>query len=447
MRGLRPGSSARDAGVALASTVFIGSIALILLAVVITRGIASTEVAGNQIDWEVALNIAEGELDAYVADLFTQSDPDAVDTGHTTADLTTRTDVVEAAEAYAAASPGAVIDAPGGEVVILKPSDAPLVFSVGFVPDMATAGRKARVVSLDYVANVTTITDVTVDHALFGGGDITVSGSASIEAAGSDPSNVHANGSLSSGASSRIPDGCGSESVDSGYSEPGCPASPVPELPTPQVEALAYHELSWFDLCSDGAHFGPNHPTTPGGTAGTPCSGPLTSTPSGWSGGGSTWTMTNQVITGVFFVSGGDIGGRTKVGSVATLIAHRTYGPGETPGTCGQGTGGSIDTNSNSNFEGHPDTGSPPIAAVADGDIHMQGSNVTGLIAAGEVYDGVGSGTMNILGGILATDRCDEGMIYNGNLTITYTGPFSTLFEATTTTTGDAYDIGLRDEV
>ena len=441
MRRLR-----NDAGVALASTVFIGSIALILLAVVITRGIASSEVGGNQIDWEVALNIAEGELDAYVADLFTQSDPDAIDTGHTSADLGTRQDVVAAAEAYAAASPGSVIDAPGGEVVILKPSDVPLVYSIGFVPDMATAGRKVRVVSLDYVANVTTIEDVTIEYALFGGGDIDISGSASIEAAGSEPSNVHANGSLGSGAATRIPGGCGSESVDSGYMEAGCPPSPVPEQPTPQVEAIVYHELSWFDLCSDGAHYGPNHPTTPGGTVGTPCSGPLTATPGGWAGGGTSWTI-GGTITGVFFVSGGDITGKTGAGSVATLIAHRTYGAGETPGTCGQGTGGSIDLATKSHFDGHPDTGSPPVAAVADGDVEMANSDVVGLVAAGETFDGTGPGTLTIEGAIVVTDRCDEGLNLNGNITVSYTGPFTTLFEATTTTTGDEYDIGLRDEV
>ncbi len=435
-----------DAGVALASTVFIGSIALILLAVVITRGIASTEVAGNQIDWEVALNIAEGELDAYVADLFTQPDPDAVDTGHLTADLTTRDAVIAAAETRAAADPGAVIDAPGGEVVILKPSDSALVFSVGFVPDMATAGRKARVISLDYVENVTTITDTTIEYALFSGGDVSISGSASIESSGSEPADVHANGTLNSGAASRIPDGCGSESEDSGYTEAGCPPSPVPEQPTTQVEAIAYHELSWFDLCSDGAHYGPNHPTNPGGTAGSPCSGPLTATPSGWAGGGSSWTI-GGTITGVFFVSGGDIFGKTGTGSVTTLVAHRTYGPSETPGTCGEGTGGSIDLSTHSHFEGHPDTGSPPIAAVADGDIEMANSDVVGLVAAGETFDGVGPGTLTIEGGIVVTDRCDEGLVLNGNITVSYTGPFSTLFESTITTSGDAYDIGLRNEL
>lgn len=438
---------AGDRGVALASTVFIGSIALLLLSIMIARGLASTEVADNQIDWEVALNVAEGELDAYVADLFTQPDPDAIDTGHVVADLGTRADVVAEAEAYAAAQPGEVVDAPGGEVVILKPSDSSVVFSVGFVPDIATAGRKVRVVSVDYEVTVTTITDVTIEDALFSGGDIDLSGSSSVESGGSEPANVHANGSLSSGSAGHIPDGCGSESVDSGYSDPGCPASPVASQPTPQVEAIAYHELSWFDLCSDGAHYGPNHPTSPGGTLGVPCSGPLTATPTGWSGGGSSWALTNQVIDGVFFVSGGDISGRTQVGSTVTLIAHRTYGAGETPGTCGEGTGGSIATNANNDFEGHSDTGSPPIAAVADGDIEMRSSDVVGLIAAGEIYDSIGAGSMTVEGAIIATDRCDEGMNLNGNITITYTGPFSTLFEATTTTSGGGIDITLRGEL
>ena len=67
-------------------------------AIMIARGLASTEVSDNQIDWEVALNVAEGELDAYVANLFTQPDPDDIDTGHVIADLGTKSDVVAEAE-------------------------------------------------------------------------------------------------------------------------------------------------------------------------------------------------------------------------------------------------------------------------------------------------------------------------------------------------------------
>jgi hypothetical protein len=443
----RPERAVGDRGVALASAVFIGSIALLLLAVVIARGVASSNVAANQIDWEVALNIAEGELDAYLADLFTQTDPDAVSTGHLLADLTDRTAVVSAAEALAVAQPADVVDAPGGEVVILKPSDSPVVFSVGFVPDMATDGRKVRIVSAGYESTTTTINDVEITFGVFGGGDISISGSASIESSGSDPADVHANGTLSPGSVSRIPDGCGTESDDGGYNQPGCTASPVAELPTPQIEAIVYHELSWYDLCPDGAHFGPNHPTSPGGVAGTPCSGPLTSTPSGWTGGGASWSI-NNTITGVFFVSGADITGKPRSGTLATLVAHRTYGAGETPGTCGQGTGGSIDLSTNSWLTGHPDTGSPPIAAVADGDIAIPNSDVVGLIAAGETFEGTGPGTLNIEGAIVVTDRCDEGLNFNGNITITYTGPFSTLFDATTTSsTSNDFDITLRDEV
>lgn len=442
----RPNRLEGDRGFALAATVFLGAVALLVLGVVIARGVASTEVAGNQIEWEVALNIAEGELDAYLAEVLVQPDPDAVTTGQLAADLASRAAAVSAADAYAAAAPSEVVDAPGGEVVILKASDTPLVVAVGFVPDMAASDRKVRVVTASYEPNTTTITDVTIDYALMGGGDIDLSGSVLIEPAGTEPANVHTNGSLSPGSAGHISGGCGSESEDSGYNQPGCPASPVAALPTPQVEAIAYHGFAWYDLCTDGAHYGPAHPTNPGGSEGTPCAGPLTATPAGWTGGGTVWTI-NGTVTGVFFASGADITGRTGSGSVATLIAHRTYGPGETPRTCGQGTGGSIALSANSDFVGHPDTGAPPVAAVADGDVAMQSSDVVGLIATGEVFDAVGSGSMTLEGGIVATDRCDEGMLFNGNLTISYTGPFATMFEATTTSEFSDYRIGLRGEL
>ena len=435
-----------DHGFALASTVFLGSIALLLLAIVIGRGISSSEVSSAQIDWEVALNVAEGELDAYLADLLTQADPDVVNTGHVIADLSDWTLVVSAAETLAAASPADVIDAPEGDVVILKPSDSAVVFAVGFVPDLATPGHKVRVVTAGYESNVSVISDYTVEHAVFGGGDLDITGS--VDVVSSDPlvpADVHANGTLGSGAATRI-SGCGSESEDSGYNQPGCPASPITNLPTPIVEAIVYHDVSWYDLCPDGAHYGPAHPTTPGGTAGIPCSGALTSTPPGWTGGADTWTI-NNVITGVFFVSGGDVGGKPRPGSIATVIAHRTYGAGETPGTCGQGTGGSIDLKANSEITGHPDTGTPPLVLVADGDIEMTTSDIVGLIAAGEIFNAVGAGNSNIDGAIIASDNCDEGMTLNGNLTITFTGPFDTVFEYTETVGSGGFAISIRGEL
>ena len=143
-----------------------------------------------------------------------------------------------------------------------------------------------------------------------------------------------------------------------------------------------------------------------------------------------------------------DIVGRPDFGSLATIIAHRTYNAGETPGTCGEGTGGSIDLSPGAWLEGHPDTGSPPIVAVADGDISIPTSDLVGLVAAGETFDGNGPGTTNLEGAVVVSDRCDEGLHLNGDITITYTGPFMTLFEATaTTTTSENFDITLRSEV
>ncbi len=431
--------SRREAGFALASVMFLGAVMLLLTAVIVMRASSQGSIEVNDARWEQALHVAEGGLDEFLADLVQESDPDAIDTGHTASQLTTKADVIAVADAYAEANPEEVVVTPEGEAVIIKPLDDSVVYAVGFTPDRGFDGRKARVLEIDYDYAVTRIPNFGVEHALLSGGDIDLSSGSSgvYDESGSDEALVHSNGSLTKHRNFTV-EGCAiSDEDQSGVGE-NCP-SPLEvgfEM-IPDVDPLVIHDLAMYELCEGGVvRAGPASGVAGRSSAGDPCTGALYGALSNVTGrliaGVWNWDVDGGAPEGVYYVDGGNVAvttasrdGQREI-TVIAATSNRDTSCSNLKST------GHVLVNAGADLAPHGSAGS--LAIAAQGDVQFLGAaTVEGLTMAHEQIEfrgGTGSG-----GAIIAEHFCDHPdspvngvSSVSGGAGITWAGSITTPF-------------------
>ena len=202
--------------------VFLGLALVMLTAVVSLRAVRQTGNTRSDAQWEQALQAAEAGLDHGLA-LINQ------DSGFTTGEVmpssfsgpeAQRAWVVAAADARPAAG---VATSSNGQYVIVRPSNSPAVYAVGFVPDRVSTGRRVRVVRAQ-TGSAELVGGWKVRYAVLAGGPIQFIGNPLILSGSAV--GVHTNGYLEVGGSTFI-DGCmsasgGAKITGSVVEDPSC---------------------------------------------------------------------------------------------------------------------------------------------------------------------------------------------------------------------------------
>ncbi len=409
---------------------------ILLAAIVVARGMSQSEIQVNDARWEQALHVAEGGLDSFLADMALASDPDGLTTGHYSSQFVDKAAIVALADAHAQLNPGQIVSSPEGQAIVLKPADDRVVYAVGWTPERAVAGRKARVVEIRYDFATERIPNWTADLAFLTGGDGELDSASSgvYDSTGNAAAHVHANGTLSVHSNFTL-QGCAT-SAGSGTSEgANCPPpGPIPTMVIPDVDPAVVHQFADYDLCPDGVmRVGPaNSLGTPGAA---PCTGaPVTLT--GWSSsvnqGIRTWAAGIEP-PGTYYVHEGNFDGQFggNIGPRAmSLIASPIGGD----RTCSNiASTGNIYLNAGTWLTGDPDTGG--LTVVAGADVKFRGNaTVEGLTIAHEQIDfrgGTGNG-----GAVVAESACDHPdspvngtSSISGGTGITWAGSIVTPFE------------------
>jgi hypothetical protein len=310
------------------------------------------------------------------------------------------------AAADAAASP---VTVPGGEYVIVRPSNSTIVYSVGFSPARDAVDRRVRVVRANVDGNPYLFV---TDHALLVGGNLSISGNSEIlDTTGNDAADIHANGSISS-TGSYLVEGCVTSSQSTFAGTSGCPPSPAPKEPLPVIDPILMYPYATYVLCADQqAYAGPASAADPDPDL-LPCSGNETAvTLAGWSvkkqNGTVTWTSLSTATTdGVFYINNGNFSG--ALGSdqhplSASIIVANGKGS-----TCSTPPTGNIELSANSNVTAASSLISAgyPLLFVAQGDVAFKGgATVGGAILAHEQVDY--RGNAGSWGAVVAVDQCD----------------------------------------
>lgn len=265
-----------DRGMTMAVVALLGMLLAALSATVLVRTGALTDDVSSDRQWENALYVADSGMETATLEL--ADDPDW-NTGDLNASLQTRDQVIAAALAKPASD---VIKTPEGDVVLIKPTDADVLYSVGFAPSRDAATR-VRIVAAPVQNNFWV-----PNAALLVGGNLKIEAKKKdkdVEIFG-DLDLIHANGSIEFKNDDKtihnIDAGCVTSYADQ-YSneEPTsnvtCPMSgSVPELDVPDIDPMAVHYLSQYDICPDGiTRHGPNSPDASAvkATPGQPCTG------------------------------------------------------------------------------------------------------------------------------------------------------------------------------
>ncbi len=419
-------------GFALASVMFLGAVMILLSAIIVMRGMGQSDLDVNDAEWEQALHVAEGGMDDFLAELVLVSDPDAVDTGHTASQLSDKDAIIGAAEALAVSDPSSVRSTPDGEVVVLKPSDDSIIYAVGFTPDLGTAGRKARVIEIDYDYSAKRTPNFGAKHALLSGGTIELDSASSgiYDPSGKKNASVHANGKLSKHKNFTL-EGCAVSLDDLSTVGENCPdPSTIIFEQIPDVDPLVVHDLATYDLCEGGI--------VKAASAGTaPCAGSYVGAVSGVSAkmvqGVWEWTLSKTPPSGVYYVDGGNIDIKTAAKDGMRDITVIAATVNDDPKCLNSASTGNIYVSSGALVTSH--SSASGLTLVAQGDVKFRGgATVEGLIMAHEQINfqgGTGTG-----GAVIAEDYCDHPKSpvtgvssVSGGAGITYGGSISTPFE------------------
>jgi hypothetical protein len=189
--GVVVGRAASDErGIALASVALIAVALIGISAVTFSRTSRAIDRVSDDRTWEQSLFVAEAGIDMAMEIL---DDDGSYSTGHTYAQFTDRAAVVALADAVSAAD---VIPTPEGDVVILKPSDATVIYAVGYTPGRDALEREARVLWTGYVPG-SGWTIGLPDGALVANGNITMTGTAdTLTVTGTHQADAYANGNF-----------------------------------------------------------------------------------------------------------------------------------------------------------------------------------------------------------------------------------------------------------
>ena len=398
-----------ERGAAIAVVLLVGTVLVLMSSVMIARGMRQLVTTSGDTNWDNALFAAEAGLDEGLQALdlqFTATTGEALPAG-----MLGSGDEREWAVAAADAHPASdVVPVAGGEFVVVRPSNATVLFAVGYAPSREATERRVRVIraSVDGVPWL-----YETEHALLVGGDLDIAGNTTVnDINDTDGAAVHANGVITSSGSAFVVEGCVT-SVDNTFAATAqCPPSPAPPEPFPVIDPVQIYPYAQFVLCDDRvAYAGPASLVTPDPDL-VPCNGNETPVVlAGWSskvqGGVVTWgNNTGVSVPGVFYVDNGNFSGRLGTGAIpleVTLIVSNGKGPGcQTPAT------GNIELGANTNIVRHSSLAALgyDIALVAQGDAaFIGGATVGGAILAHEQIDY--RGTADSWGAVVAVDACN----------------------------------------
>lgn len=371
------------------------------------------DTSSRHVSREQALNLAEQGIDQTVARLNADGaySTDAW-AGTMPATVVTAADEKAWVRAKVAAAPAAAVEqAPGGDVVVVKPSNRGVVYAAAWVPSRAAA-TSLRVLRTEYVADGR----YQLSHAILVDGDLSISGAAQISGLSAS---VHSNGDADISGS---PDIAGSLTASGSFtrlsgSVAGTTAAGVPRVSVPQIDprtlwnrnaGTSLAAASWYDLCPDGTV---RRPTGAAPCAGTILGSGALATYRGWRLSGTTWSFTGDAsFGGVYYAYGGDIKVTGNAGSAGTpwqvtLIAEDLAGGAGTDG-CRQRRRGDIDIGGGVS----PTAFLDGLVLVAGRDLILRGTVdqvLTGIVTAREQVDISGNATLQ--GVVVAQSRCDSG--------------------------------------
>jgi hypothetical protein len=283
-----PRTRPSEAGIAMATVALLGAFMVLLIAVISSRTLNEAGDVGTDRQWEQALQTAETGIDHAIAEL---NDDIGFETGQSIAVLDSREAIIAAADEVKKKD---LIETGEGEVAIIKPTDADRIFAVGFSPSRDAEDRKIRVIEAVYGAP-----SFKPGAAFLSGGDIkieakkkqkdveiggTVGGmhvNGNVELKEKDEENVNGCLTALSLTEKKPKDGKPPDTVD--YVHEDCPeGTVVMPVEVPEIDPLTVHKYSQYDICPDGAFYGPAWPKGDGtelptgsvaATPGEPCTG------------------------------------------------------------------------------------------------------------------------------------------------------------------------------
>lgn len=421
-----------DEGFGLVLVMGLSVVLLGLVGLIVSVSINSIRSAKNHQDFQNALAVAETGVDQTLATMVTNKNYNPCGCAVPAASLPFTT---EAGERTWAKSTFATLLGNGslttqttaeGEYAVMRPSNKQTVYSLGWVPNRANA-KKTRLIKSDYL-----FAPFKPGNALTTQGDLTFSGSVTVQAAGSNPTAfpapVHTNSAVSSSASSITVQGdvtsTGNYGLASGANVGTGSGGSKPQEAVPTVDPLTvYRDVSsdlyasqWFDLCPTG-QVRAKVVTSPSTPTPVPCTGTLIAdaalttgglTQYGWSfslvSGVPTWRMgtPNSNYTGTYYVYQGDaeIDGGTNGQNTpwnATVLV-------EAGGTGCARVGGNLSTRLTdiSSFL-------PGFVLVAGADLTFRTNLTSGdgvFSAADQVY--MQTSSASLTGFVVASDACPD---------------------------------------
>ena len=439
-----------ESGLAMLTVVMLGTALLLVMSLVFTRGLSQFGNTSEDALWEQALAAAESGLNLGLATL--ESDG-SFTTGENLPDgvVGTTDEKGWALDAATAHPDGDLVRTSDGEFLVIRPANAPYVYSVGYAPSREDEQRRVRVVRArfetePYVGTWTTnLAFLSGDRLTFRGNPTFLTGAAV---------GIHANGFLDVGGST-FSDGCvsasgGAHVTGSFVQPPGCPTPGNQAIVViPVVDPRNQWPLSQYDLCPDGTvRAGPAHPLYGGTATDVPCSGQTLSTSAetsaylGWNFMGcctdGDWAQWKYGSTspndGVFYVYQGVASVVSSPG--ADLLPWEVTIIAEGRGTCGSLQGGDVIIAGSPDMVPHSTAGNLQIVAGRDIDISGN-ADFTGLAAAHEQIEITGDLDVEN-GSFLAQSACStpnsvvtESYV-GGGATITNHGPIATELAAPT---------------
>lgn len=418
---------AEEQGIAMVLVVGMSAILFGMAAIVMTRSFSDYNQVVNDRRFEQAIQVADSGVDHT---LYKVGANLAYTTGEILPDFA-GDKAAEEAWVLSNVVGNPLVTTPEGQWATIRPSNAEVIYSVGYIPTQANP-FKVRIIraAYDYAPFVPSV-------AILTDGDLKIQGNASITGAGGS---VHANGNVSMQGSPNI---SGYVSASGTYSPGGTVGDPAnsgggkPPREVPMINPRENYVMSEYDLCPNGdVRTGPSYSAGGGffpNTSGVPCGGALLGDGDGqgyrgWKatvGSPALWKYNDKDgYDGVYYIYQGSADISGNPGSPAqpwkVTIMAEAISSGSEPGHCPH-LGGDILVTGGGDMKRH-DT-AQPLHLIAGRDLKMHGNPGTsweGVYAAHEQFDISGNTDLN--GIVIANDYCDSSGSPVSQATVNLTG-------------------------
>lgn len=452
---------ADDEGVGIIVVLGISTFIMILIMVAASMARNALAMSVHRTNFESALATAEAGVDTTLGQLQAAYDANSADypiPGQATAQLSAPTctgspitgpadfDTADQEQSWAIAqiddlvdaNPACLITTESGQYAVLKPSTALVggrypgfgrVYAVGWSPYRGAPKESSRMVKAEYV-----FLPYSPQAAILTSGNLKIESSTTVTTAtGYDPTiaGVHSNGVITTQGNPTVTGMVTSTGESTANSNrfsvnPGGQVGSAPRANLPRVNARSFYFSApnsdavamsrWYDLCPDG--------TVKSWSSSGPCAGPENSSASGigWSHNPTTrvWTAGRNSVSGVFYVSEGDVNVGTGNASIPniTVIASSANAA-----DCATKAYGNIRWD-------HYDMRAPAfrnLFLLADADIETfsnfsagsQGGGgsavASGMFIAGDQIS-LQTSSQGAVGSVIAADRCTNSPMVTGNV-------------------------------